>query len=81
MSRCGLYRAFEKELGRSIGDELLRLRVDFAKRLLVHNNEKIHRVALQAGFTSGEHFSKAFLRLTGTTPSKYRRRHAVPHPL
>ncbi len=73
MSRCGLYRAFEKHVGRSIGDELARKRVERAKRLLVETDAKLHRIASQSGFSGGEHFSRAFTRLVGTTPSAYRR--------
>jgi LacI family transcriptional regulator len=72
MSRCGIYRAFEKHVGRSIGDELARKRVEHAKRLLAESNEKLHRVACAAGFSGGEHLSRAFLRLVGQSPSAYR---------
>lgn len=74
MSRCGLYRAFEKHVGRSIGEELARKRVEYAKNLLAESDEKLHRIARLSGFTGGEHFSRAFTRLVGATPSDYRRK-------
>ncbi len=74
MSRCGLYRAFEKHVGRSIGAELSRKRVEYAKTLLAESDEKLHRVARLSGFTGGEHFSRAFTRIVGDTPSEYRRK-------
>ena len=74
MSRCGLYRAFEKHVGRSIGEELARKRVEYAKSLLADSDEKLHRIARLSGFTGGEHFSRAFTRIVGETPSDYRRR-------
>ena len=74
MSRCGLYRAFEKHVGRSIGEELARKRVEYAKRLLAESDEKLHRVARLSGFTGGEHFSRAFTRIVGQTPSEFRRK-------
>ncbi len=74
MSRCGLYRAFEKHVGRSIGAELSRKRVEYAKTLLAESDEKLHRIARLSGFTGGEHFSRAFTRIVGDTPSEYRRR-------
>ncbi len=73
MSRCGLYRAFEKHVGRSLGDELERKRVEQVKRLLAESNEKLHRVAALSGFSGGEHLSRAFTRAVGVTPSEYRR--------
>ncbi|MEN6493028.1 MAG: DNA-binding transcriptional regulator [Thermoguttaceae bacterium] len=72
MSRCGLYRAFEKHVGRSIGDELARKRVERAQKLLAETNAKLHRIAGLSGFSGGEHFSRAFTRIVGTTPSAYR---------
>ncbi len=72
MSRCGLYRAFEKHVGRSIGAELSRKRVEYAKTLLAESDEKLHRIARLSGFTGGEHFSRAFTRIVGHTPSEYR---------
>jgi LacI family transcriptional regulator len=77
MSRCGIYRAFEKHVGRSIGDELARRRVEHAKRLLAQSQEKLHRVACAAGFSGGEHFSRAFTRIVGLTPSAYRAQQQV----
>ena len=74
VSRCGLYRAFEKHVGRSIGDELARKRVEHARLLLSQSNEKLHRVALLSGFSGGEHFSRAFRRLVGVPPTTYRSR-------
>lgn len=73
MSRCGLYRAFEKHVGRSIGDELARKRVEQAQKLLAESDAKLHRIANLSGFSGGEHFSRAFTRLVGMTPSDYRR--------
>jgi len=74
MSRCGLYRAFEDHVGRSIGEELARKRVERAQRLLAESNEKLHRVAVLCGFSGGEHLSRAFCRLVGLPPSQYRAR-------
>lgn len=76
MSRCGLYRAFAKRVGRTLAEEIARKRVEEAKKLLAGTREKIHSVATMSGFSSGEHLARAFTRLTGETPSAYRRAHA-----
>lgn len=81
MSRCGIYRAFEKHVGGSIGEELSRKRVDRAKQLLVDSSEKLHRVAGLCGFSGGEHFSRAFTRLAGMSPSSYRRKYTKPQTM
>lgn len=72
-SRCGLYRAFEKHLNRSIGDEIDRQRAELAKSLLAESNEKLYRIARAAGFSGPEHFVRVFRRVTGETPSSFRR--------
>jgi LacI family transcriptional regulator len=76
MSRCGLYGAFEKHVGRTLAEEIARKRVEHARKLLAGTGEKMSSVALLSGFSSGEHLSRAFTRLTGQTPSQYRRAHA-----
>lgn len=73
MSRVGLYRAFEKHVGRSIGDEIERKRIEHAKRLLAGSDDKLHLIAAASGFGSSGHLSRVFRRAEGTTPSAYRR--------
>jgi LacI family transcriptional regulator, galactose operon repressor len=73
MSRCGLIRAFEKHIGHSIGHEIVRKRVELAQKLLVSTSDKIRVIALEAGFSSSEHLSRAFMRVRGQTPSDYRK--------
>jgi len=74
MSRCGLYRAFEKHVGRTIGEEITRKRIEQARRLLVESHEKLYQVARLSGFGGPEHFSRAFHRATGESPLQYRKR-------
>lgn len=72
-SRCSLYRAFERHLGRTLREEIERKRVESARRLLAASNEKVSQIARRCGFASGEQFCRAFARATGTTPRDYRR--------
>ena len=50
-------------------------RIDYAKRLLKDTSSslKISEIALESGFSSLNTFNRMFLRLTGTTPSEYKR--------
>ena len=73
-SRCGLYRAFSRELKRSIGDEIDRQRVEQAKRLLSDSRQKLGAIARSCGFSGAEHFTRVFQRTTGVAPSLYRKR-------
>ena len=73
MSRCGLYRAFEKHVGRTIGEEIINKRIDYAKTRMLDSDAKLYQVATESGFSNGEHFSRAFTRVVGKTPSQFRR--------
>ncbi len=63
---------FRKELGHGLLDELIRLRVEHSKKLLTDSEMKIETVATESGFTSRFHFIRAFNRVTGMTPKRYR---------
>ena len=73
-SRCGLYRAFQKHVGRSVGEEIDRQRVEHAKRLLRDTDDKLHAIARSSGFSGPEHFTRVFRRVQGEPPSAYRKR-------
>jgi LacI family transcriptional regulator len=76
LSRRQVYRLFEEHLGRTIHDEVLKRRIEYAKRLLVSTTNKIDIVAHYSGFGSAEQFSKTFHREVGITPSTFRRQSA-----
>ena len=58
-SRCGLYRAFQKHVGRSVGEEIDRQRVEHARQLLRDSDGKLYRIAQASGFSGPEHFNAA----------------------
>ena len=72
-SRCGLYRAFHKYVGRTVGEEIDRQRVEHAKKLLRETRHKLYAIATLSGFSGSEHFTRTFRRVTGGPPSAYRR--------
>ncbi|MFV0338579.1 MAG: substrate-binding domain-containing protein [Chthoniobacterales bacterium] len=63
---------FRRYLNRTVIQELTRIRVEHAKKLLEDPELKINTVGLESGFASRFHFIRAFQRMTGTTPGKYR---------
>src|SRR6267142_2184606 len=65
--------AFKKHVGRSLHQELDRLRTNFAKDLLREFSVKLQTVAVQCGFVNPRHLRRTFLRETGQTPQQYRR--------
>jgi LacI family transcriptional regulator len=72
-SRCGLYRAFHQHVGRSVGEEIDRQRVEHAKKLVRETRHKLHVIARLSGFSGAEHLTRTFRRVTGAPPSAYRR--------
>lgn len=73
MSRRRLHDAFLRYIGRSVSDEVTRLRIEHAKRLLAETSEKQSQVALQSGFRNDARLVLVFTRLTGMSPGQYRR--------
>ncbi|HEU6448253.1 MAG TPA: DNA-binding transcriptional regulator [Verrucomicrobiae bacterium] len=72
MSRRGMHKAFLTFLGRTPGQELQRVRIERAKKLLVESNHKIETVAGMSGYQSTNSFCIAFKRATGMSAKKYR---------
>lgn len=76
-----LARAWRREHGRSVGDSLRRIRLDWAAAELASTEEPIADVALRAGFYDQSHFTNSFRRYQGVTPGEYRVAHrGLPRP-
>jgi len=69
-----LARCFQARYGASPKEYLERARIDEARRLLSGTALEIISIAVELGFSSSQHFAASFRRLTGCTPSEYRRR-------
>jgi len=74
LSREYLATLFHKVTGLTVFDYLLQLRVEAAKSHLCDTSLTIHQIAALSGFTSDSLFCRTFKRVTGVTPSAYRRR-------
>jgi len=72
-SRRSIEKRFKKALGRSIHQEIIRHRIDAARRLLRDTNLTVAAVAGEAGFANAQRFYAAFRSLQGVTPGAYRR--------
>lgn len=64
-------RLFKAELGISLRQYLITLRIDTAQELLTSSEYSPYEVALSVGFEDYPHFSKTFKKLTGKTPREY----------
>jgi LacI family transcriptional regulator len=77
MSRSGLYQAFLEHVGHAPGNELQRVRIDRARKLLVESRDKLEVVAEKCGYQSANTFWFAFRQATGMSPREYRRKFAL----
>jgi signal transduction histidine kinase/DNA-binding LacI/PurR family transcriptional regulator/AraC-like DNA-binding protein len=68
-----LSRVFHRELGLSPWDYLNRYRVEQAKQLLRRTNNAIGAIAAQVGFKDPLYFSRVFRKVTGLSPSAFRK--------
>ena len=77
MSRTLLERRFQKYLRRSPYEEILRLRIERVKELLITTNLQIAEIARQAGFSGVEYLSAMFKKRVGLSPRAFRRKMGV----
>jgi LacI family transcriptional regulator len=74
MSRRSLERGFRRLLGTSPHAEILRVRLERVKELLVSTDETLSRIAELTGFEHAEYMSHLFREKVGFTPGEYRKR-------
>lgn len=72
VSRATLDRLFATNLGRSMHDEVIRLRLTKAKDLLSDDMLTVGEIAEMCGFCNPGHFINVFKKAVGITPSKWR---------
>lgn len=77
LSRRGLNKAFSKHLGRSAGQEIERLRLRQARRLLETTALSATEIAARCGLGSLIQLRRTLRRHTGLTPREYRRAAAM----
>lgn len=68
-------RCFKATCGETPHQFALTRRLDRAKSLLVDSRHSVGEIALATGFSSPSHFSQAFRKQWGATPSRFRRDH------
>jgi two-component system response regulator YesN len=67
---CGL---FKREMGTGIWDFLTECRIRRAEDLIRENILRNYEIAFEIGYENPGYFSKMFKRITGVTPSQYRK--------
>lgn len=71
VSRTILYAKIKKIFDSSPNNLLLNIRIEHAKRMLLHSDSHISEIAYACGFSDPKYFSRCFKKLTGKSPSEY----------
>ena len=65
-----VFRQFERC---TVGDYIREVRINYARQRMLGSNEPLVEIALAAGFADQTHFTRSFKRVTGMTPTEFRR--------
>jgi AraC-like DNA-binding protein len=74
MAEGSLCRFFKMNMGITIFEYLNKIKTEFACKLLMDPDLSIMEVCFDSGFNNISHFNKQFKKITGVTPSEYRKR-------
>ena len=72
MSARNFERIFTREVGTTPTQYVLHLRVEAARRQIEHTDRGLKNIASAVGFSSVDGMRRAFVRLLGITPGRYR---------
>jgi AraC-like DNA-binding protein len=75
LSKYHYHRIFHKVSGESVTRYITKRRMEKAAGELARTDRPIIDIALEYQYASQESFSRAFLKIYGLTPGKYRRRY------
>ncbi|WP_438446361.1 response regulator transcription factor [Gorillibacterium sp. sgz5001074] len=67
-----LSKVYKTETGLSLGDYIVKVRMEQAAELLRNGSGKIYEIASQTGYLTTHYFSKVFKNYHGMTPQEYR---------
>lgn len=73
MSRARLEPRVRQLLGRTVRQEIERVRIERCKQLLAGTSAPLKQIAVQVGYRYPEYMMRVFRRATGQTPGQFRR--------
>jgi len=79
LSRRHLYRCFEERFGRSVGEEIRRMRLEEALRLIRETTLPLQSIADLCGYAYPTYLSRAVKNKTGRSPRELRKAEPDPH--
>lgn len=63
---------FKNTIGRSIIDYVIELRIEEAKKLILHDTSSLSKIAEEVGFSDYNYFARTFKKRCGYTPHAYK---------
>jgi AraC-like DNA-binding protein len=75
LSSCHFARAFRQSMGVPPHRYVLIRRIHVGAELVRDTDRSVADIAAAVGFSDQSHFTRTFVRITGDTPSAFRRRH------
>lgn len=75
MSKRALQMKFHKAAGKSIHEEIVQAHLELAKTLLIETNLPVDEIAARSGFHYPSNMRRAFIKITGMLPQKFRQQH------
>jgi LacI family transcriptional regulator len=72
MSKRLLQMRFHDLIGKSVHDEIIQAHFEIAKTMLIETNLPIDEIAVHSGFHYTSNMRRAFIKITGMLPQKYR---------
>lgn len=77
VSRRVLESRFKKNLGKTIHDEIVRIRINHTLEMLVDTNFTISQISYLLGFSHPKRLNEIFSKVMKMTPSEYRRKYSM----
>lgn len=73
MAPASVSRFFKHATGMSVFEYLNKIKIDFARQLLLNTDMGVVHISYDCGFNNTSHFNKQFRKFTGYTPSQFRK--------
>jgi LacI family transcriptional regulator len=73
LTRRVLEKKFRSELGRSIHEEIVRIRMEFVARMLLESNMSIANIATAFGYSEINNLARCFRKVKGMNPLTFRK--------
>ncbi len=73
MSRMTLHRILKRTISQNARLYILHIRIEYAKYQLLNTSKFIYQIAQEVGYNNAQQFAKLFKKMTGMTPSQFRK--------